>query len=142
MPTTAPPPVRLALAGMVGMAVAMALVVLVAPGLGWLAQAVLFGGGQMTRWVHPWIGVLLFFMSLVPFALDYGSEFHWRQPLPAALSSGSSHQQASAPIANATVPAVTTVTPSGSRARTGACTINGRWWWLFWVTDTTISPSV
>ena len=30
-------------------------------------------------------GVLLFFMSLVPFALDYGSEFHWRQPLPAAF---------------------------------------------------------
>jgi len=30
-------------------------------------------------------GALLFFMSLVPFALDYGSEFHWRQPLPAAF---------------------------------------------------------
>ena len=30
-------------------------------------------------------GALLFFMSLVPFALDYGSEFHWREPLPAAF---------------------------------------------------------
>ena len=30
-------------------------------------------------------GLLLFCMSLVPFALDYGSEFHWRQPLPAAF---------------------------------------------------------
>ena len=33
-------------------------------------------------------GALLFFMSLVPFALDYGSEFHWRQPLPAAFYGG------------------------------------------------------
>lgn len=30
-------------------------------------------------------GLLLFAMSWVPFALEYGSEFHWRQPLPAAF---------------------------------------------------------
>ena len=30
-------------------------------------------------------GVLLFFMSLVPFALNFGSQFHWREPLPAAF---------------------------------------------------------
>ncbi|WHZ11088.1 MAG: hypothetical protein OJF60_001527 [Burkholderiaceae bacterium] len=30
-------------------------------------------------------GLLLFFMSLVPFALSYGSEYHWREPLPAAF---------------------------------------------------------
>lgn len=30
-------------------------------------------------------GLLLFFMSLVPFALAYGSEYHWRESLPAAF---------------------------------------------------------
>ena len=33
-------------------AVAMALVVLVAPGLGWLAQAVLIGLGLLTPWMY------------------------------------------------------------------------------------------
>ena len=30
-------------------------------------------------------GLLLFFMSLVPFALSFGSDYHWSQPLPAAF---------------------------------------------------------
>ena len=30
-------------------------------------------------------GVLLFFMSLVPFALAFASETHWTQPIPVAL---------------------------------------------------------
>ncbi|MGH8737373.1 MAG: TMEM175 family protein [Burkholderiales bacterium] len=30
-------------------------------------------------------GVLLFFMSLVPFALSFASETHWSEPVPAAL---------------------------------------------------------
>jgi uncharacterized membrane protein len=30
-------------------------------------------------------GLLLFFMSLVPFALEFGSEFHWRESLPSAF---------------------------------------------------------
>ena len=28
----------------------------------------LFGGGQMTRWIHPWIGVVLFFSFFILFA--------------------------------------------------------------------------
>ena len=32
------------------------------PSLFWLTE--LFGGGQTTRWIHPWIGVLLFFSFL------------------------------------------------------------------------------
>lgn len=32
------------------------------PSLFWLTG--LFGGGQATRWIHPWIGVLLFFSFL------------------------------------------------------------------------------
>lgn len=28
----------------------------------------LFGGGQMTRWIHPWIGIVLFFSFFILFA--------------------------------------------------------------------------
>ena len=37
---------------------------------------------------HPLLfanGVLLFFMSLVPFALAFASETHWSEPIPVAL---------------------------------------------------------
>lgn len=44
------------------------------PSLYWLTN--LFGGGQITRWIHPWIGVLLFISFLLMFIQM------WRLNLP------------------------------------------------------------
>lgn len=56
------------------------------PSLFWLSK--LFGGGQMTRWIHPWIGVLLFFSFLGLFLQMWHLNLPRREDLQWSLQIG------------------------------------------------------